>query len=104
MGMKRKRTKSEEKEWQQDAEPTPQGRGWPYKKKEVGYLRGRYYPGQRIKVMTPEENGKPEKNRERKVREYVVAAVYKNHVSCIGKSGFRESFGFVEMEQIRIKK
>lgn len=101
--MKRKRAKSEEKEWQQDAEPAPQGRGWPYKKKEVGYLRDRYYPGQRIKVMTPEENGKLEKNRERKVREYVVAAVYKNHISCIGKNGFRESFGFVEMEQIRIK-
>ena len=63
-------------------------------------LRRKYHPGQRITVMRVRVDGEEDlKHPER--RRYTVVETFRNHVSCVDGCGFRESFGYFELERIR---
>ena len=76
----------------------------PYNQKDLQRLREQYKPGQKIAVILREEAGKQNRYCRKKRKEYTVLEIHKHHLSCMDKNGCRESFGYIELEQIREKR
>ena len=75
----------------------------PYKRKDIEKLRRQYKPGQRIAVIVREETGKQNLYCRKKRKEYTVVETHKHHLSCRDENGNRESFRYVELEQIKVR-
>lgn len=50
---------------------------------DIPLLRQKYRPGQKIVIR----------------KRYTVVEVYEHHLSCVDRSGMRESFHYIELEQ-----
>lgn len=70
-----------------------------YRVSDLPKLRQKYRPGEHITVMQIREDGE-ERKKYPQGKEYIVAELYPHHVSCVDANGHRESFGYVELEQI----
>lgn len=75
----------------------------PYKRKDIERLRRQYKPGQKIAVVVREETGKQNLYCRKKRKEYTVVEIHNHHLSCRDENGRRESFGYVELEQIKVR-
>lgn len=67
---------------------------------DIPLLRQKYRPGQKIvirKMAHPKGDQGAAAIPVRK--QYMVVDVYEHHLSCVDRSGMRESFHYIELEQ-----
>ena len=67
---------------------------------DIPLLRQKYRPGQKLvirKMMHPKGDQGAAAVPIRK--RYTVVEVYEHHLSCVDRSGMRESFNYIELEQ-----
>lgn len=71
-----------------------------YRTEDIEFLRQQYSPGDSIYVM---KDMLDEKSIVQKVRRrFTVVELFRFHVSCVDENGFRESFGYFELEAIKV--
>lgn len=71
-----------------------------YRIEDLEWIRQKYKPGQVLDNMKVTETGEESISRQRK--RYTVVELFQHHVSCVDACGFRESFGYIELERTAI--
>lgn len=69
-----------------------------YHKRDIRRLKKKYKPGQILDIITVRSDGVEAAVKQR--RRMTVVKAFPNHLSCKDEYGQRESFGYIELEQI----
>lgn len=67
---------------------------------DIKHLRRKYKAGQRLSIIAVREDGAETAVKRRK--QFTVIKAFEHHLSCMDEYGQRESFGYIELEQIAI--